>query len=185
VGFPEAIETERLLLRRPRAGDRDVMAAIRSEPEVWRFLGDGPPPDATAGFTRFDHHVDHWEQHGFGLLMAELRTGGEVVGWTGPAHPDQVPGLEQAVEVGWTLRPDQWGRGLATEAAAAAVTAAFEHLALGEVISLIDSSNERSLAVARRLGMRHTRDVWHALAGELGVYAVAREAWSRAASETR
>jgi RimJ/RimL family protein N-acetyltransferase len=152
------------------------MAAIRSHPEVSRWLDSGSP-DRESGVARFEHHLRHWEQHAFGLFMVELRSQAELVGWTGPAHPDQVPGLEAAVEVGWTLRPDSWGRGLATEAASSSITAAFAHLEVPEVISLIHASNDRSIAVAKRLGMEHTRDARHAEAGCLRVYSVARVDW--------
>ena len=56
-------------------------------------------------------------------------------------------------------------------AARAAVAAAFEHLRPERVISLIDARNDRSLGVARRLGMRHASEVLHPIAGEeLAVY---------------
>jgi hypothetical protein len=46
------------------------------------------------------------------------------------------------------------------------------------VISLIHQTNERSIAVADRLGMLHARDVLHPALGEdLRVYALSRSAW--------
>ena len=62
---------------------------------------------------------------------------------------DDWPG----VEVGWTLRPDCWGRGYATEAGAASLAYAFGVLGLSEVFSVILPENARSQAVARRLGL--------------------------------
>mgnify|MGYP003317263934 CR=1 FL=1 len=56
------------------------------------------------------------------------------------------------VEVGWTLRPSQWGRGYATEAGVAAVHYGFEELGEERFFSCIVSDNHRSQAVARRLG---------------------------------
>jgi RimJ/RimL family protein N-acetyltransferase len=63
------------------------------------------------------------------------------------------------MEIGWTLRRPFWGLGLASEGAAAAVTTAFAHLVLDEVISLINPANARSISVAERLGMSAARDV--------------------------
>jgi RimJ/RimL family protein N-acetyltransferase len=118
----------------------------------------GVPFDAAYAEGRFEHHQAHWEQHGFGLwLLQEPR--GEVAGWVGPAHPTYVPELGEEVEIGWTLRRPFWGRGLATEAAALALETAFEHLAIEEVISLINAANARSSSVATRLGMSRVRDV--------------------------
>ena len=57
------------------------------------------------------------------------------------------------VEVGWTLHPDHWGRGFATEAGAEAIRYAFEDLDLDRIYSCILPGNEASQAVARRLGL--------------------------------
>jgi RimJ/RimL family protein N-acetyltransferase len=82
-----------------------------------------------------------------------------------------VPELAAEVEIGWSLRRPFWGRGLATEAAAAAVEAAFAHLAPRRVVSLIAPANRRSIAVAERLGMREDGRVRHGERGfELCVY---------------
>jgi RimJ/RimL family protein N-acetyltransferase len=99
-----------------------------------------------------------------------------VAGWIGAAHPTFVPELAEEIEIGWALRRPFWGRGLASEGAAAAVPTAFAHLSPARVISLIDARNERSIAVARRLGMGHVRDVLHpATRAGLRVYALSGE----------
>jgi RimJ/RimL family protein N-acetyltransferase len=174
VTFPERVQTERLVLRRPRPTDGPAFAAIWRDPDVWRGLRPEAPFDPAVAASRFEHHLAHWEEHGFGLWLIELPHDAEIAGWAGAAQPDQVPALAGSVEVGWTLRRRHWGRGLATEAARAAVAAAFEHLDVDELISLIEPSNERSRAVAARLGMRHVRDVPHPLVERIAVYAVSR-----------
>jgi RimJ/RimL family protein N-acetyltransferase len=68
-----------------------------------------------------------------------------------------------AVEVGWRLAPDWWGRGLATEAARASIDFGFERLGLRSIVSIIDERNTRSLRLAERLGMRRGADRLHPL----------------------
>jgi RimJ/RimL family protein N-acetyltransferase len=156
--FPELVTTERLILRRWRADDRDDFAAIWSDPDVWRLLRPGAPVDPDYFASRMDHHLQHWSEHGFGLWAVAMREGEEVAGWAGPAHPDFAPGLAAEVEVGWALRRAFWGRGLATEAAEAAVAASFAELEVERLISLIHAANVASLRVAGRLGMRRAGD---------------------------
>jgi RimJ/RimL family protein N-acetyltransferase len=110
--------------------------------------------------------VSHWEQYGFGLWLAEPRGAGEVAGWIGASHPTYIPDLAGAVEIGWTLRRPFWGQGLASEGAAAATEAAFAHLELNEVVSLIGPTNTRSIAVAERLGMSPAREACRPDTGE-------------------
>jgi RimJ/RimL family protein N-acetyltransferase len=91
-------------------------------------------------------------------------TRGTSPGWVGPTHPDYVPELTDEIEIAWSLRREFWGKGIATEGAEAAVATALEHLSPARLISLIDPDNLRSVAVAKRLGMRDLGSVDH---GEL------------------
>jgi RimJ/RimL family protein N-acetyltransferase len=61
--------------------------------------------------------------------------------------------------VGWALAREFWGRGLAEEAARAAIRFAFERLGWPEVISLIHPDNSRSISLALRLGEHFDRTV--------------------------
>jgi RimJ/RimL family protein N-acetyltransferase len=175
VDYPERVETDRLVLRRPGDRDRGAWLGIWTDPAVWAALMPGRGADPAFALARFEHHLDHWGRHGFGLWLAEERATRTIAGWCGAAHPDFVPELAHEVEIGWTLRRPFWGRGLASEAAAAAVQTAFEHLTLERVIALVAPGNRRSLDVARRLGMEHDRDAVHTPSGDLlGVYALSR-----------
>jgi RimJ/RimL family protein N-acetyltransferase len=81
------------------------------------------------------------------------RDTGRWVGRVGPLHPEGWPGDE----VGWGIVRDAWGRGYATEAAAAAVEWAFDALGWTEVIHCIDEGNTASERVAEHLGSRRLR----------------------------
>ena len=58
-----------------------------------------------------------------------------------------------AVEIGWRLAPEFWGKGYASEAAHAWLDHAFEVLGLAEVVSFAVTTNRRSTAVMERIGM--------------------------------
>jgi RimJ/RimL family protein N-acetyltransferase len=173
MAYPERVETDRLVLRRFEHADRGAFSAIWTDPAVRAALDPTGAFDPANAPERLAHHLGHWREHGFGLWAIEDRAGGEPLGWAGATHPTFVPDLAQEVEIGWTLRRAFWGRGLATEAADAAVDAAFTHLELERVVSLIAPDNRRSIAVAERLGMREDGRVQHAERGfELCVYAL-------------
>ncbi len=73
---------------------------------------------------------------------------GRWVGRLGPWRPDGWPGTE----VGWGLAREAWGKGYAVEGSAAAIDWAFDTLGWTEVVHAIAPANERSRAVAMRLG---------------------------------
>ena len=106
--------------------------------------------------------VDHWRRHGFGPFALESREAddaGRFLGFAGVAYPAYLPALAERPEIGWRLARGAWGRGLATEAALAARDHAFETLGLPELIAIVHPENERSQAVARKLGMEVERQV--------------------------
>ena len=154
MAYPETVDTGRLTLRRLQHGDEDAFASVWADPDVWMALRPGERFDPEHGQRRFQHHLQHWRKHGFGVWLIGDRASGEVAGWVGASHPDFVPLLADEVEIGWSLRRKFWGRGIATEGGRAALSAALEHLRPLRLISLIDQGNHRSAEVAKRLGMR-------------------------------
>jgi RimJ/RimL family protein N-acetyltransferase len=179
VSFPESAQTSRLQLRRWRDSDREHFVRIWADPEVWRALKDECPFDPAFADERFEHHLRHWREHGFGLWAAELRTSGEVAGWVGAAHPTHVPELAEEVEIGWALRHPFWRQGLAAEGAKAAVDAAFGCLEIERVVSVIHPTNDRSISVARRLGMHEAGSSHQTSGGDrVDLWSLPREAWA-------
>jgi RimJ/RimL family protein N-acetyltransferase len=140
------LETERLLLRPPAAGDFDAWAAVMADPEVARYIGGlQSRHGAWRGFLTM---VGAWQIQGFGMFSLIEKATGQWVGRVGPWFPVDWPGTE----VGWTLPRSAWGKGYATEAATVAIDWAFDTLGWTEVIHSIDPANGASKHVAMRLG---------------------------------
>jgi len=158
--LPAPILTERLVLRRWCAADEEAMVAINRDPEVTRYLN--RPIDAAAVRSFLSASSAHWARHGFGPWALEGRSAlmrGRLVGFAGVAFPAFLPEVAHRPELGWRLARDVWGRGLATEAAAAALADADRRLGLTELIAIIHPDNRRSQRVARKLGMSLERSV--------------------------
>ena len=89
----------------------------------------------------------------FGAFALVERATGELVG-TGLLKP--LPDAEgkntEDIEIGWHLARRCWGRGFATEAGRALATRGFDRLPVDMLNIVIHSGNQRSVAVARRLG---------------------------------
>lgn len=155
--------TDRLALRRWRAEDREPFAAINADPEVMRFIGTGALVARGSSdelITRLEHE---WETRGFGLWAVSARDDpdGRLLGFCGLTVPMFLPSVLPAVEVGWRLAREAWGRGYATEAARAAVAFGFEEHGIEEILSIVDPDNERSLRVCTKLGMTPRPDRTH------------------------
>ncbi|MFG2843564.1 GNAT family N-acetyltransferase [Kitasatospora sp. NPDC048296] len=152
------IDTSRLVLRRWRESDVPAMAAVNADPEVMRWIRDGrvlSPEETRLWVERIERN---WEAEGFGLFAVEWRASGELVGFTGLAVPTFLPEVLPAVEIGWRLGRPFWGRGIATEAATAALRFGFEGRGLERIISIAQVGNSASERVMAKLGLPPGRE---------------------------
>lgn len=130
---------------------------------------------------------EHFEVHGFGLWAVEVPGEIPCIGFVGLARQTFPAHFNPSVEVGWRLARQAWGRGFASEAAAAALAFGFEEAGLGEIVSLTTPGNLRSQGVMRRIGMRRTPAddfqhpklaAGHPLRAHV-LYRLSREDWAR------
>jgi [ribosomal protein S5]-alanine N-acetyltransferase len=143
------IRTERLVVREYREDDLDDIARIFGDPLL--APGDEKPLTRVESRDWIRDELEHFRRDGIGRYAVAWPDSDEVIGGCGLVRRELETGVE--VELGYHLRNDLWGRGLATEAALACLDEAQE-LALPRVIAFIEPGNARSGAVLRRIGMR-------------------------------
>jgi len=149
----EGLTTGRLFLRRWQDADLVPFRAINADPRVMEFF----PSMLTAeesdqAVVRIEQHFD---RHGFSLYAAELIETQTFIGFIGISIPMFDAPFMPAVEIGWRLAYDYWGRGLATEGARAVVHHAFETLRIPSLVSFTVPANLRSRRVMENIGMVH------------------------------
>jgi RimJ/RimL family protein N-acetyltransferase len=110
------------------------------------------PEESDQAIDRIERHFD---RHGFGLYAAELIETEAFIGFIGLSVPAFEAPFMPAVEIGWRLAYDYWGRGLATEGAREVVRHAFETLRLPGLVSFTAPANLRSRRVMESIGMVH------------------------------
>jgi [ribosomal protein S5]-alanine N-acetyltransferase len=146
------LETERLILREFTESDVEAFYELGNNPVVTRFTGD-------PGFTSLDaalaslreRPLADYQKHGFGRWAVVLKSSRQVIGFTGLKYLDDL----QAVDIGYRLLPEHWGKGLATESSRPAIRYGFETLHLNEIIGLVDPANVASVHVLEKLGLTY------------------------------
>src|ERR1035437_5540085 len=152
--------TPRLLLREFTPQDADALALVLSDPQAMRYY---PAPCDRAGVEQWiERNRQRYQDDGVGLWAMELTKTHKMIGDCGIIL-QQVEG-ERLYEIGYHLRRDFWGQGLATEAAIVCRDWAFAHLKTDRLISLIRPENLPSRRVAERNGMTVWKEVnWRGL----------------------
>ena len=145
------LRTVRLVLRRWREADRTPFATLNADPVVTEHFPAPLRPEESDALV--DRIEAGFEERGWGLWAVEIPGRAAFAGFIGlnPATFDAP--FTPAVEVGWRLAREHWGRGYATEGALGALTFGFDALALDEIVSFTTHGNARSRRVMERLGM--------------------------------
>ena len=148
--IPLPIQTERLLVRSFVAdADSRAMVEVYCDPEVMRFIPGGALADNRAVQSALEAHSRAQESHGFSSWAVVERENERVIGDVGFGIFEPTGDIE----LGYTLARDCWGRGYATEAAAACLVAGLRHLGAPRIVAVVDAENEASMRVAERIGM--------------------------------
>lgn len=148
--------TERLHLVRVRAEHIDHFVELDSDPEVMRFISGGEPNSRARYEQDLLPRMMAYEGEPHGFLSAFER--GRFVGWF---HLRPSVADDRILELGYRLRRDAWGRGLATEGGRALVRHAFEALDQPAVDACADPRNEASIRVMVKCGMHRVGTFVH------------------------
>ncbi|MDC0677626.1 GNAT family N-acetyltransferase [Sorangium atrum] len=144
--------TERLSLRPHRLADVRFMMELNSDPEVVRYTGDTAfacEDEARAVVARL---ARQFEDFRMGRLIVSDRTTGEKLGWCGLRWHDDL----EVADLGYRFFRKHWGRGYATESAAACIRYAVEELRLPRLVAHAMLENAASVKVLEKLGFCRT-----------------------------
>ena len=143
------LETERLVLRPVTEADAPALFDVFSDAEVMRYWS-RPPMTSMDQARAFVTEIQaHWHARSLFQWGITERSGGALIGTCTLYRWDRT---HARAEIGYALRRDRWGRGLATEAVRAVLDFAFERMRLHRVGADTDPRNAASGRVLERLG---------------------------------
>jgi len=170
--------TRRLRLRGWTEEDVEGWARITANPEVMRYVSVRRPLTFEEAEAEVRRLGATWRRQGIGHWAVEELQGGLLVGRLGLERHLDWEIDPNAVEVGWILAQEAWGRGYATEGGAAALRFGFEMPGCDEIISITDPANRASLRVMRKLGLSYRGETEWRGHGVVW-YSTTLEAWRR------
>ena len=146
--FPQ-LQGKRVRLRGPRNDDADALFALFSDPAVMRYWS--RPPMTTLGEAQglIGEMLDSFEQRSLFNWMVSARDDDAVIG---TCTLFRIDPRHRHAEIGYALRSDHWGQGLAHEAVNLMLDWAFRRFDLQRVEADIDPRNEGSRRLLLRLG---------------------------------
>ena len=170
LNIPE-IETERLVLRQATTNHlADWAARVFADPEVIRHM---PQRDMTP-YARAERALNNytrlWSQHKVGGWVITDKVDDQLIGSCEVEYLDET----DEYELGYALGKAYWGKGIATEAARAALRFGFESAALERIIAVVVPENTASWRVLEHIGFIYEKNA-HYYDLEVVYYAIGRD----------
>jgi RimJ/RimL family protein N-acetyltransferase len=146
------LQTIRLTLSPCCPSDRADFIALELDPEVMRFLNGGHAVDP----QRIDPNATFLMPRGTEphVWTARRTTNGAFVGWF-----CLWPESQTLAELGYRLCQNEWGQGLASEAASALINWGFANGGYDKIVACTMAVNHGSRRVMEKVGMSHARTV--------------------------
>jgi RimJ/RimL family protein N-acetyltransferase len=147
-------ETHRLILRQFTEADAPLVLALNSDPAVLQYLHEPVLEDEEHARRIIRDIILPQYQNRLGRWAAFTKESQEFIGWCGLKHRPELG----EIDLGYRFKQSAWGKGYATETAAAALQYGFTHLGLREITGRADVGNLASLRVLEKIGMQYVRD---------------------------
>jgi len=148
MNAPETIQTERLILRKPRMDDAPFLfKRYAQDPEVTRYLMWKPHKHVSETEDFLKRCLDVWEQKTNFPYVLTLKEKDEPIGML------EVHTKWFKLEVGYALARPYWGKGYMTEALRAVIAWAFAQPGIFRVQAICDVENLGSARVMEKAGM--------------------------------
>jgi RimJ/RimL family protein N-acetyltransferase len=141
--------TARVRFRPMTDDDLDSMADLLGDPVVMAYYPAPKTREEAQAWIEWNQR--NYDEHGYGLWVIETHDG-EFLGDCGLTW-QEVNGRRE-LEVGYHVRADRQGQGLATEAAAACRDYARSAVGAAHLVAIIHPDNVPSQRVAEKLGLR-------------------------------
>jgi ribosomal-protein-alanine N-acetyltransferase len=152
------LETARLKACLPKMDFLDDYVAMFADKEFIACYGVAYDREQVQQRSLAD--IEHWEKYGFGMWMWCDKVSGNYVGRAGLKRIE-IAGVDE-VELGYAIKKEYWGQGLAKEMARAAIEYGFNNLQLRDLVCFTLASNVQSLSVMKKLGFIYEKDFIYA-----------------------
>lgn len=147
------ILTERLILRPITMEDAQDFYELDSNPKVHQYIGNQPVSSIAQSIEMIQSILKQYDEFGIGRFAIMTKDTKEFVGWSGLKFEQEVREDVNYYDLGYRLKEEFWGCGIATEAAIASLNFGFNELKLDEICAAADANNIGSNRILKKIGM--------------------------------
>ena len=147
MDFQFIFETERLSVRRYSLADKDNFFSLSGDEDVMRYIRAVQTREESEKFLK--ENIEFYSMHPqMGRWGVEEKLTGKFVGSFAIIF---IPGSGK-IQLGYSLKKDEWGKGYATELTRAGLKYVFEVMKLPLIYAVTEKANEASQHVLQKAG---------------------------------
>jgi RimJ/RimL family protein N-acetyltransferase len=137
------IETDRLIIRPFKIDDAYEAQKWFHDVDVMRWIPNGPDKSFTQTKNRIQKYIDHYLIYGFSKFIIIDKNSNQPIGDAGLMKLDGT----EFIELGYRLKKEYWGMGIATETASNIIKNAFQVDKLENIHAIIEPENIFSIHI--------------------------------------
>lgn len=153
------LETARLQLRDWEETDLEPFSQLNADEKVMTYFPKTLSTEETNVF--YKSIISEIKECGFGLYAVEVKENKEFIGFIGFHRATFEADFTPCIEIGWRLKKEAWGKGYATEGAAACLQYGFNELGFSDIYSFTADVNKPSKNVMIKIGMNFIKTFNH------------------------
>lgn len=151
--------TSRLGFRTWSEKDLKPMARLNKDHEVMKHFPGLPSEKETEDFI--NRMISLFKEHRYCYFPIEHLKTNKFIGFIGLSLQEFNTDFCPCIDIGWRLKKDFWGKGLATEGALECLKYAQTQLGLEQIYSMAPKSNKGSIQVMKKIGMHFIKEFEH------------------------
>ncbi len=162
------LETPRFILREFSTDDVDGLFLLESNPNVYRYLsifhpvtGENLYPPKTSKdevYPIIENIQKQYEENGFGRWAIISKDNNDFIGWCGLKVETEIRKPQVYNDIGYRLREEYWGKGIATETAKACMDYGYNKLNLDTICAAAVKDNIASDRVLHKIGLKRSEE---------------------------
>lgn len=146
-------ETNRFYLREIMEQDLPGMFALDADPEVHRYLGNKPVTSVQETEIIIQNVRKQYQDNGIGRWAIIDKNTAAFIGWSGLKLEKNLRKGVEYYDLGYRLRREYWGQGIASESAQLALDYGFGTLGLTEIFAAAQVANIASNKILQKVGL--------------------------------
>lgn len=179
------LETKRLRLEKFKVGDEQLLFDLDSNPAVVKYVG-GERASIEVYCETIQNYLDFYSlDKDCGFFKIILKNTNEYIGWFHLRPEQDKPDDFSLLELGYRLKEEFWGQGLATEGSLALVSKAFCELNARVVSAIAYHENKASFRIMEKLGMSFDSEILFMELYLLYRYQITKEEYSEKSGEEK